>query len=206
MRRWAFIVLLFIAFNMSVNAREGGDPDFPRMTFGLEWGYVATLQSGYHYNFFAPEGYRVDDYGNAFKYHSNADVYVHLGYNLNHLWNISLYLGYAGVDDIHNVMPVSLRTTRFFGDDHMKDRWFGFVDLGSGICIKKPVQEILAGKIGGGYRLSLSRDTKLDFVLAVRMTYTHPQIIYDKAPIPIEMTNRNNAYVGAVSLGLALTF
>lgn len=81
-----------------------------------------------------------------------------------------------------------------------------FVDAGSGISIKKPVREIAVGKIGGGYRLALSKNTGLDLLMSARMTYTHPQITYDKVPVSPVMTNRNNAYLSAVSMGISLTF
>ena len=137
---------------------------------------------------------------------NNADLYIHSGVNLSRSWNLSLYAGYAGVGDIHKVLPVSIRATRYFGKDPLSDRWFAFTDLGSGICFKRPVQEILTGKIGGGYRMSLSRYSKLDFIISARMTYTHPQITYDQEIISHDMVRRNNAYVSALSLGIGLTF
>ena len=154
MKKILAILLILFSFNIYVNAQKDR---FSRYTFGVEWGYVATFQSGYRYIFFPPEGYRVDVRDNSFGLHSNADMYIHSGINLNRQWNLSLYAGYAGVGDIHKVIPVSIRTTRYFGKDPLKDRWFAFTDLGSGICLKRPVQEILTGKIGGGYRMSLSR-------------------------------------------------
>ncbi|MBR5299510.1 MAG: hypothetical protein IKU36_04570 [Bacteroidales bacterium] len=203
MKKIFAILLILFSFNISVNAQKDR---FNKYTFGVEWGYVATFQSGYRYIFFPPEGYRVDVMDNSFGLHNNADVYIHSGLNLNKNWNLSIYAGYAGVSDIHKVIPVSLRGTRYFGKDPLKDRWFAFVDFGSGICIKRPVQEILAGKIGGGYRMSLSRYSKLDFIFAVRMTYTHPQITYDQEVIVHDMIRRNNAYVSAFSVGIGLTF
>lgn len=197
------IILLFVLCLTSAQARGR---DFPRWTFGAEWGYVATVQSGFHHNFFSSEGYRIDLRDNEFKYKSNADVYLHAGYNLSRNWNVSLYIGYAGVDDIHNVVPVSIRGTRYFKENGAGDRWLAFIDLGSGICLKTDPQEILVGKLGGGYRFSLSADSKIDLLFSVRMTYTHPQIIYDEEVITMRWTNRNNAYVGAASIGIGLTF
>jgi hypothetical protein len=197
------ILLILIPFNNFVNAQKDR---FSKYTFGVEWGYVATFQSGYRYIFFPPEGYRVDVRDNNFRLQSNADLYIHSGINLNSIWNLSLYAGFAGVGDIHKVLPVSIRATRYFGKDPLADRWFAFTDLGSGICFKRPVQEILTGKIGGGYRMSLSRYSKLDFIISARMTYTHPQITYDQEIISHDMVRRNNAYVSALSLGLGLTF
>ena len=203
MKKVLAILLTLISFNNFVNAQKDR---FYKYTFGVEWGYVATFQSGYRYIFFPPEGYRVDVRDNSFGLQNNADLYIHSGVNLSRSWNLSLYAGYAGVGDIHKVLPVSIRVTRYFGKDPLSDRWFAFSDLGSGICFKRPVQEILTGKIGGGYRMSLSRYSKLDFIISARMTYTHPQITYDQEVISQEMVRRNNAYVSALSLGIGLTF
>ena len=203
MKKILAILLTLISFNNFVNAQKDR---FYKYTFGVEWGYVATFQSGYRYIFFPPEGYRVDVRDNSFGLQNNADLYIHSGINLSRSWNLSLYAGYAGVGDIHKVLPISIRATRYFGKDPLSDRWFAFTDLGSGICFKRPVQEILTGKIGGGYRMSLSRYSKLDFIISARMTYTHPQITYDQEMISQEMVRRNNAYVSALSLGLGLTF
>lgn len=203
MKKILVILLILFSFNNFVNAQKDR---FSKYTFGVEWGYVATFQSGYRYIFFPPEGYRVDVRDNSFGLQNNADLYIHSGVNLSRSWNLSLYAGYAGVGDIHKVLPVSIRATRYFGKDPLSNRWFAFTDLGSGICFKRPVQEILTGKIGGGYRMSLSRYSKLDFIISARMTYTHPQITYDQEVISQEMVRRNNAYVSALSLDLGLTF
>jgi hypothetical protein len=115
-------------------------------------------------------------------------------------------MGVSAIEDYHHTLPVSIRLTRYYGDDHMKDRWFSFIDLGSGISIKEHPQAILTGKAGGGYRISLSRDTKLDFNMALRTVLTHPDIIYYGEMIKPDRINRNNAYVSAVSIGMSLTF
>ncbi len=205
MKRVALVILLIVS-SMSLQARERSDESTSRMTFGLEWGYVASISSGFHYNYFAPEGYRVDELGNSFVFISNADMYLHLGYDLSTIWNLSMYVGYEGIAELHKAIPVSLRMTRYFSGNPLEDRWFSFLDLGSGICLKMPVQEILTGKAGIGYSLSLSSHASLDFILSARMTYTHPQVIYDNTLIPFDRTNRNNAYIGAISLGMAVTF
>ena len=199
-------LLILLAITCLTNASAHVKADYPRFTFGAEWGYVATIQSGHHHNFFSPEGFRVDDRGNVFKYHSNADVYIHAGYNFNSNWNLSLYIGYAGVDDLQKVMPLSLRATHYFGIDPEADRWFAFGDIGSGFSIKTHPEEILSGKLGGGYRMSLSRTTKLDFIAALRFFYTHPDIEYFGEIIAPEEINRNNAYSTSLSLGISLTF
>lgn len=203
MKRLCIILFLLISVRASLVAQE---KSYPRITFGAEWGYIGVFYSGYHYNFFAPEGYRVDPRGHEFKYDSNAEVYLHVGYNINEKYNVSLYAGFSAVEDYHHTLPVSLRLTRFYGASHMDDRWLTFVDLGSGLSLKKNPQEILTAKVGGGYRLSLSRNTKLDIIFSLRSVLTHPDITYYDTAIDRSRINRNNAYLSAASLGLALTF
>ncbi len=177
-----------------------------RFTFGAEWGYIVNIHTGFHYNFFAPEGYRVNPVGHTFGFSSNAEAYVHAGYDLNDKWNLSLYAGYAGIERYHHAVPLSLRAVRYFGRNSKDDRWFCLVDLGSGICLKKSPQALLSGKLGGGYRISLSQNAALDFVFTLRTTLGHPVIDYYGTPIPMEKTNRNNAYVNSISFGIGLTF
>lgn len=206
MKKIFAILLISSIFNTYVNARDTRQDSIPRLTFGIEWGYIASLHTGYHYNYIAPEGFRVDNRGSSFGYASNADMYLHLGYNLDRNWNLAVYLGYAGVTDFHHVLPVSVRGTRYFRENPSGDRWLTFLDIGSGICLKTPIQEIFSAKTGAGYRLSLSKDTKMDLLFAVRTTFTHPTIYYDSNRINMDDVNRNNAFVSALSVGIGLTF
>ena len=88
----------------------------------------------------------------------------------------------------------------------LKDRWLAFIDLGTGVSIKHEPQEIWTGKLGGGYRITLSRDSKLDLIAAVRLACTHPQIIDGEDLIALEWTNRNLAFLQSFSLGISITF
>lgn len=205
MKKIISILLILCTFNTYINAQGRGEEGYPRLTFGAEWGYVATFWEFTHNNFFSAEGYRINEKGSEFRYHSNGDLYLHAGYNFDEYWNLSLYAGYGGANGMHKIVPISIRATRYYGDDPLMDRWFTFADLGSGICIKKPIQEILTGKFGGGYRMSLSRDTKLDLMIGLRLTYTHLEVIHDGKQIPHKMINRNNTLCGGLSISLALT-
>lgn len=199
------ILITLVLLSSCINAK-GQDTSLPRITFGAEWGYIATFYSGYHHNFFAPEGYRVDSRGHSFALDNNAEGYLHIGYNIDQKRNLSLYAGMSAVMDYHLTIPVSVRFSRYYGNNHMADRWFTFFDIGSGVSIKKDPQEIITGKFGGGYRMSLSRNTKLDFLIAYRCVYTHPDIEYYESMISHERINRNNAYTSAISFGIALSF
>ncbi len=203
MRQVYLILMLLMLIPFRTSART---ESLPRFTFGAEWGYIGIFYSGYHYNFYAPEGYRADPRDHRFTYDSNGEAYLHAGYNFNEKYNLSLYVGVSAIHDHHHVIPMSIRLTRYFGNDSTKDRLLSFIDLGSGIDMKSHTQAILSGKIGLGYRTSLSRDTKLDFIAALRSVLTHPDINYYGTPIPHERVNRNNLYISAFSLGMSLTF
>ena len=192
------------AFDPEETCPHGGrTPD--RFTFGAEWGYVGTFYTGYHYNFFAPEGYRVDPRGHGMTFASNGEVYIHAGCNIGSKSNLSAYIGFSAIQEYHHTIPISIRYTRYYKAGKIGDRWFSFIDAGSGICIKDKPQEILTGKVGGGYRICLSNYVNLDFLVSLRSVLTHPDIDYYGTEIPSERINRNNAYSSAVSVGMALT-
>lgn len=200
------LLIIIITFCSLLYTAGGQERQYKRLTFGAEWGYIAGFFAGHHHNFYAPEGFRVNLNEKNIDFSSNAEAYLHIGYNISEVWNISLYAGIAGVMDSDKIIPVSIRGTRFFGNNPMSDRWFSFIDVGSGISVKEQPQEIIVGKIGGGYRIALGKNVKLDFVAALRTTFTHPQIIFDDTVITMDRINRNNAYVSALSAGISLTF
>lgn len=205
MKRYLIYIILMI-LPVRMIAQEQASAVERKLTFGAEWGYIGTFFSGYHDNFFSPEGWRVDEQDYGIGYFSNAEVYLHIGYNIDNNWNISLYTGYAGIQDVHHCIPISVRGTRFFRENGYGDRMFAFVDLGSGISLKKHPQEILTGKLGCGYRLSFSGRTKVDLLASLRATYSHRDIIFDNIEIPFEKTNRNNVYGCSLSLGISISF
>lgn len=198
--------MISLILPFALQAGEKGARQHKRFTFGAEWNFISSCHCGIHHNFFSQEGYRVDLNQQSFGFESNGEVNLHCGYDLDRKWNLSLYTGFVGIYDIGNAIPVSLRLTRFFKENGIGDRWLCYIDAGTGVCLKEDPQMTATGKIGGGYRLSLSKTTKMDILLACRLSLTHPQIVYDGYRIPFEMTNRNNAYVSAISIGLSLTF
>lgn len=206
MKRLLLILSALLLLSDVIVGRERVEDKSCRMTFGAEWSYIASFHCGIHHNFFSEEGYRVDLNHTSFGYKSNGDVYLHAGIELHRKWNISMYTGLAGVYDIGKIIPISLRATRYFKSNQMGDRWFSFLDAGTGVCIKKEPQAALVGKLGGGYRIALSEVSNLDFVFAYRVTLTHPEIVFDDYKVPINMTNRNNAYISAISIGISLSF
>lgn len=201
--RKLLIIISLVQIPLGLMSKEKASRHF---TYGVEWSYIASFHCGIHHNFFSQEGYRVDLNHQGFDFESNGEVNLHCGFNIKENWNISLHSGIVGIYDIGKSVPVSLRFTRFFNEDRRGDRWLCYLDAGSGVCLKQNPQMIAVGKLGGGYRMSLSNTTKMDFLFAYRMSLTHPNIVFDGYSVPFEMTNRNNAYVSAFSIGISLTF
>ena len=202
MRRFVAIIMMLIALESMTQGREVRS----NITYGAEWSYVATIYTSYHYNFFSPEGYRYNQSGRSLGWSNNGEALIHVGYNLNDAWNLSVYTGISGYTDVHNAIPLSLRRTRIWSKSHTEDSWLTFIDAGTGISLKEEPQETFSGKVGAGYRLALSRVSKLDFLVAARCTYTHPQIYFSNEPITLRWTNRNDCILISFSLGMALTF
>ena len=200
------MLLIFAIAVFSTRPVSGKEKELPKITIGAEWGYMPTFFHGYDYNFLDTEGFREIGHEADLKYFSNGEVTLHAGYNFNSRWNLSLHAGYAGIAGFQPVIPFSIRATRYWSEDYLADGWFSFMDIGSGICLKKEPQEIALCKIGSGYRISLSRTTKLDFITAVRGTYTHPEIKYYNERVPLERIRYSNGYAISLFFGLGLTF
>lgn len=198
--------LLILIFMICAIADSAAQTDMPRFTFGTEWSYTATFFNGHRNYFIAPEGFRVDDRQDEFKYFSNGECYLHTGYNFNEQWNLSLYIGYTSIGLYHTGLPISLRATRFFGQDHLSDRWFTYVDVGTGVSFQSTPKPFIISKMGGGYRLSLSRYSKLDFIVSFRWINTYPDVYYYGEIIDNEDIGRHTAYTAAISFGIGLTF
>ena len=126
--------------------------------------------------------------------------------NINNRWNLSMYMGYIGIGDFHPGLSLSVRATRYFGTNPSLDRWFAYCDAGSGISVKSQPQEILTAKGGGGYRVSLSKFTKLDLIASFRFVYTLPDIYVGQQRIEKQFIGRNEGCIASLSVGLGLTF
>ena len=187
-------------------AAQNNSKDMPKWTFGTEVSYAATFYSYEYHYFLSPEGYRDVIRASKAAYDTDSEIALHVGYNFNKNWNMSLYIGFTEAGHFHKIMPVSLRATRYFSESSPGDRWFSFIDVGSGISLKDKPQEIVCGKVGGGYRLSLSRYAKLDFIVALRSVYTHPDIPYADRNFRPARTYQNDGMVCSLSFGIGLTF
>ena len=204
MRKIAIIATALLSFLSTASARA--QDGLPKLTFGAEWSCTASFFTAYHFNYFSPDGYRCDQKELELEPTLNGEGLVHVGYDVNEKWNLALYTGFTGISKMHNAIPLSFRATRMFTPNMHGDRWLAFADAGTGLSLKRNVREMFAVKLGSGYRFSLSRDSKLDFLASARCTYTHPEIYFEQEPISQRWINRNDALVVSVAVGMSVTF
>ena len=204
MKRIAVISMIIMLF-LSVCTAYAQE-DHPRITFGAEWSGSAAFYTVYHFNYFSPDGYRYNQRGVETEPALNGEGLLHVGYNLNAKWNLAIYTGFTGISKIHNAVPISFRATRMFKSNKHGDKWLAFADAGTGFSLKEQIQEMYALKLGSGYRFSMSRDSKIDLLVAARCTYTHPEIYFEHEPISQRWTNKNDALIMSASIGMSITF
>lgn len=216
MNRKTFIISFMLSAMTAVPAfsaarcEEHGDRrPYPLFTFGVESSYVFTFLNRSHFNFISADGDRRDERVLTTGAISNGQFLVHGGINVSPKVNLSLYAGYCGVFRHERMIPVSLRVSWYSGDDPMRNRWIVFCSAGAGFNdIRNPWKLSAEGKLGGGYRISLNRSVKLDLVFAFQEVYTHPRAYESDAGnyVPQERLRRNDAYISAFALGIALVF
>ena len=88
-----FAAYIFILLLPVISSAEEKTSYTKRLTYGAEWGYVCTFFSGYHNNYFSPDGWRVNEKDRGLSHFSNAELNLHLGCDVSGNWNIAGYLG-----------------------------------------------------------------------------------------------------------------
>lgn len=209
MKKALLISALITAAALTAAAREPVR-NFPRFTFGIEGSFIMTALSYTHSNYIADDGYRVDDRHFSTRPSGNGELLLNAGYNIDRYMNLAFCSGFSGISRGEAVIPMSLRFSFFFGDDPVKARWFSFVDGGAGISVGRKAGLSPVAKIGAGYRISLTRSAKLDFLVSLRGIYSHPQVkeIVDGAAavVPAGRLRRSQAFHGALTFGIGLNF
>ena len=191
----------------AASAPEKGEPRRysranPLYSFGVEYGYIAQHHIYSHFNYVADGGYRVNHEDVDITYTTNAQVLAHFGVNLGRHTNLAVYGGYQGITRKQRIFPMTLRFTGLFGQPDDKGRWLAYA--GGGVGFKGSKQmfgNAVVGHIGGGYRLTLTRETKLDFLAAIQSTYWHPNTFSESIDV-----RRSNELLLGLNLGIGLTF
>ncbi len=214
--RWSFCPQISIKYNITGSTSvksvlkpkkstyyvENGHS--PRITYGLEWTYSALLAEIYHHNYTSPTG-RVDNKGIKANYINNGFALAHVGINCNRRLNISLYGGYGCIHREERAFPLSLRWTWFYGKQSTASRWFNYFDAGCAFRTHGINPSAIA-KIGGGYRVSLSRSVKLDLMVAYQFAYGHLTIDdEDGDEVPQSRIRRNDNYINSINFSIGIT-
>ncbi len=175
-----------------------------RFVFGTEWGYTSSLFHIYHNNYLSPEGMRVEEKGANLDYSSNGHILAGISYAFARKYEAGLYLGFIGVAQDRRMVPLSLRGTYYF-DSYLSDGWLVYLDGGPAFGGEHKIT--LTGKLGGGYRLKLSRHFCLDFLLSFHICSDHPKLFYsDDSQITGDNLRRSDSTYGGLNFSLALRF
>ena len=175
-----------------------------RFTYGVEWGFLTTFNVAYHRNFDSVSGFRENTRSMEWMFRGNGEALAHFGLDLGKRFNLSLYSGYSGLMDAR-IIPLSLRGTCFVSRNTELPGWLVFLESGCNFGTEN--DEIgICGKIGTGYRLPLSKRTRLDFLLAFRISYADVRFSDEYGPVPPERIRRNDNFASSIAIGISLAF
>lgn len=214
--KWKHIIVSCLMFAGGLLPADASGPgtkrqerDYPLFTFGMETSYVLGFMNYSHFNFISADGDRRDERSLTAGAVSNGQILAGCGINLSRNWNLSLFTGYGGVYRRERMVPLSLRVTWLSGDNPLENRWLLFCGAGIGFNdFERPEKVSAEGKIGAGYRISLNRAVKLDFLVGFQEVYTHPRAGESDTGdyVAPERMRRNDAFLSALTIGLALVF
>ena len=179
-----------------------------RFVLGVEWGYTQCLYHSRNYNFISEEGYRIYEKNSSFYAHANAQILASLGYRLSDQVTLAFYSGYIGVGEQNRLIPALLRASYFPSTDS-EDGLFAYVQGGTAWHVHSTQGRMAwLGTLGGGYRLRLSTDTRLDLLVGLKYLHDHPSIPNPEGPgnVPEHNIRMNNAGYCALDISLAISF
>lgn len=204
----AITLLLLLALSLCAFARDGKGRISSKLSYGLEWGYSLNFYTFHHYNIISDEGYRIDRVESEADFHSGLGAMASLGYDISKLVNISLLVGYEGIDKDCRIIPVLLRAQCLNGKKSDKDCFFSLIEGGVGPNVRMRSSSDFAyiAGIGEGYRFKLSQTVNLDLMLRIRCIFYSPLLPnpLSSGVVSSENIRRNQArfYSAALSLGV----
>ncbi|MDO5442660.1 MAG: hypothetical protein Q4G10_03220 [Bacteroidia bacterium] len=183
------------------------------LKYGVEWGYDASFLDKYHSIYFDPEvGYRIDAEGTKLYLYSNGYVNARVGVELFKHYSATLLAGYCGVKQDRRIFTYTFRAS-YFIDSYDVSGYFAFLEGGGGYHYSsdpeiKSEYDIKVGKIGGGYRLKMSKKSSLDFMASVQLTKDHPGIYNPEIPgyIPDFYVRVSDDLFASFNLSCAISF
>lgn len=206
-----FLILAAAALLAGQSPLRAGNPagreGSARLSFGVEWGYEATLLDIYHYNYIeTTDGFRIDEKAVKPMYYSNGHATAGVTLQFARRCALGLHAGYAGIQERSRMFPVSLRATYFF-DSYLDDGTFTFLEGGAGVQEGRKIFPSF-GRIGYGYRAILGGSCSMDLSGSLRVVYDHPMVYDVSIPgyVPQENLRRSDALYCAASISIAINF
>ena len=196
-------VIFLMLFCATLLLRAGG----PRFSFGLEWGYTATILKTSQHNYICSEGYRIIDNPVSWWYYSNGSVLANAGLDLNDNINLSAYSGLLGVYSRRWVIPAELRI-RWCPAGLSSDGWL----IHGGAAATFPTSSLyetgFRAIAGGGYRLALSNTISVDFLVSLNFTLDSENITDPdtRTLVPRSSITSNSTEYQAVNFSVAINF
>lgn len=199
-------LILLSAFICITAAASSPKNDFPRITFGIEWGYSATVFTSYHFNYICSEGYRLDNEGRDFIYHSNGDIIGTFGVNILDWLRIGLFSGYEGISEDRRIIPVGAKLT-VCPDGYIENGVLFRIGGGMGISPRDRAMTTSFGIVGFGYHVALTRESSIDFILGYKAYIDHPPVEdIDGGYVSERDTRKNIATYHALNFSISLNF
>ena len=197
-----------ILYGFGAQKRQGArEAAQRRFRFGIGWGGAVKFFQSYDFQYFNGDKSYVIDRGFDFGTHFNGYVSASAGLNLGDFWALSLSAGYAGISDGRRIFPLELSATLY--PSGFRERGLLFTtSAGAALPEKDATRTAFTGGIGTGYHIPIDATTGMDFIIGLRATSDHPDILDDADGKVVDRSRirRNDAWYGAVSFGIALSF
>ncbi len=200
MKRLPLVLLLILS---PLVLRAG----MPRITWGLEWGYTATILKTSQHNFVCDEGYRIIENPVSWRYFSNGSVLACAGADITEHINLSAYTGLQGVYSRRWVVPAMLRMK--WSPAGLRSDGFMLV-AGGGLTFPTTVlrETGMETQAGVAYRIALIRGLSLDLLLTWNFTLDWENITDPDTRqwVPRSKITNNSTEYQALNLSIALNF
>ena len=198
-------IMLALAMLLGINAVLDARP--PRLSYGLEWGYTATMLKTAQHNFICAEGYRIIENPQTWWYYSNGSILADAGLDIGQHFNLSAYSGIIGVYSKRWMIPAELRLRYCPAGLHSDG--FIFQAGGGALFPTATLRETgIRGLIGGGYRLAVYRDISVDLLLSMHLSVDHERIVDPDTGnyVPRMQIAANTAEYYALNISVAINF
>lgn len=164
MKNQTFLCALLLAgalFAASVADAREGEPREPRVRFGIGYRYSLALTEQIKIK---TPVYNSSGWGSP-AYRRGGSLHLEGTVRLTRDWNIGAGVGFGSFDDASfKSFLVYAKAERLYG--MRRSRWFNYAE--TGVTCYPDNGTGFTGSLGGGYRLALTRRTRMDFTAGLQ--------------------------------------